>query len=169
MRFGYNPTVASLCVFCKRPFDTARPSTREHIVPDALGGWLTTDLVCRECNSYFGDHVDNIVNEPLFLALRVEARLDSTNILSAVYLDDELGEVPGRLHPDGTMIETKRVFERGGDLTILEETPERGREVARQIAQKRARRGRSIKFGEAIIRPPEAVPMRLGTGTFEAV
>src|ERR1700694_1105205 len=31
--FGYNPGVASLRVFCKRPFDAVRQATKEHIVP----------------------------------------------------------------------------------------------------------------------------------------
>lgn len=90
------------CIFCRRNFDEARPRSNEHIVPKAAGGWLTTELVCKECNDFFGHQVDNIVDEPLLKAMRVEADLATKDILDGVYFDPEFGEVPGYLHEDGS-------------------------------------------------------------------
>jgi hypothetical protein len=115
-----------LCIFCKRPFDSTRPPSTEHIVPKAGGGWLTTELVCKECNSFLGDHVDNIMNEPLLKAMRVEAGLATKDILDGVYFDADLGEVPGYLHEDGSFVETKDYFKRGGgEFVVIAPTPER--------------------------------------------
>jgi hypothetical protein len=43
------------CIFCFRSTDF----TREHVIPDAVGGSLFLDnTVCRRCNSWLGTNVD---------------------------------------------------------------------------------------------------------------
>lgn len=43
-----------LCIFCINE----RPASREHVVPLAVGGTITTDRVCKHCNSMLGSRVD---------------------------------------------------------------------------------------------------------------
>lgn len=50
-----------LCIFCLEE----KPSSVEHIFPLALGGTVTTDRVCADCNSLLGLKVDSsFVNLP---------------------------------------------------------------------------------------------------------
>src|SRR5215212_5624680 len=68
------PTKAgSVCLFCRgRLTGAERP---EHIVPEAMGGWLTTYDVCDACNHRFGGQVDSVASNDLFSVLREEAGL----------------------------------------------------------------------------------------------
>jgi hypothetical protein len=43
-----------LCIFCRNE----RESSVEHVFPDAIGGTLTIDRVCKPCNDWLGAHVD---------------------------------------------------------------------------------------------------------------
>jgi hypothetical protein len=134
-------------------------------VPKAGGGWLTTELVCKECNSFLGDHVDNIMNEPLLKAMRVEAGLATKDILDGVYFDADLGEVPGYLHEDGSFVETKDYFKRGGgEFVVIAPTPEKARLRGDEIAEARARRGKTTQLQEPVSRPSVPVPTSLGGG-----
>lgn len=45
----------SSCVIC---LDPAKPLTEEHIFPEAMGGRITKWILCKECNSALGQHVD---------------------------------------------------------------------------------------------------------------
>ena len=42
------------CIFCLKE----RPGTQEHVFTRAIGGRLTTDRVCKPCNSVLGSRVD---------------------------------------------------------------------------------------------------------------
>lgn len=44
----------SICVICKE----VKPLTEEHIFPDGIGGCLTADILCKDCNSKFGHKID---------------------------------------------------------------------------------------------------------------
>lgn len=48
-----------LCIFC----DQERPSRIEHIFPLAIGGTITIDRVCEECNSTLGSRVDAALSD----------------------------------------------------------------------------------------------------------
>src|SRR2546421_12555497 len=55
------------CIFCLEE----RPPSEEHVFADALGGVLTTDRVCAECNSYLGTKVDApLIDSPRVLMRR---------------------------------------------------------------------------------------------------
>jgi len=43
-----------ICIFCLND----RPPSIEHVIPLALGGTITTDRVCSQCNSALGSRVD---------------------------------------------------------------------------------------------------------------
>src|SRR5258708_823080 len=42
------------CIFCSNE----RPPSLEHVFPLAVGRHITTDRVCKECNSTLGSRVD---------------------------------------------------------------------------------------------------------------
>ncbi|MFC2079521.1 HNH endonuclease [Candidatus Bipolaricaulota bacterium] len=43
------------CIYC----GPGNPASKEHIVPQAIGGsYSSSDIICEECNSYFGAEVD---------------------------------------------------------------------------------------------------------------
>ena len=58
------------CIFCLKE----RPGTREHVFPRAIGGRLTTDRVCKPCNSVLGGRVDVALSDN-FLVRGHRARL----------------------------------------------------------------------------------------------
>jgi len=65
--------MTGICLFCRGPLEgVIRP---EHIVPDAIGGWLTVYDVCNHCNHQLGREVDKVVSSLPMLALRREAGL----------------------------------------------------------------------------------------------
>jgi HNH endonuclease len=53
------------CIFCTNE----RPPSLEHVFPLAIGGHVTTDRVCKECNSTLGSRVDAALCE--FLPIRI--------------------------------------------------------------------------------------------------
>ena len=56
----------SFCLCDKEP-------SKEHIIPYALGGSLTTYSVCKDCNSSLGSTIDSkfILNKAVGIARRV--------------------------------------------------------------------------------------------------
>jgi hypothetical protein len=42
------------CVLCL----VVKPLTEEHIFPDGIGGYLTADILCKDCNSNLGHKID---------------------------------------------------------------------------------------------------------------
>ncbi|PKU22994.1 HNH endonuclease [Telmatospirillum siberiense] len=49
------------CIFCLE----LRPGSEEHVFPLAIGGTLTTDRVCVDCNSTLGSRVDSVLCDDL--------------------------------------------------------------------------------------------------------
>jgi hypothetical protein len=54
-----------LCIFCCEE----KPSSVDHVFPLAIGGTVTTDRVCKECNSTLGSRVDAALSD--FLPVRM--------------------------------------------------------------------------------------------------
>ena len=93
--------VVQPCLFCRKPLDgvAASPSL-EHLIPDAIGGWLTTRLVCVDCNSRLGREVDRFVNDPALLYLREEVGLPiSRDVIGEYYDEDWDMTLPARFSP----------------------------------------------------------------------
>ena len=55
------------CIFCSNE----RPSSLEHVFPLAIGGHITTDRVCKECNSTLSRN--NAFNQSQNRALQASA------------------------------------------------------------------------------------------------
>ncbi len=65
----------SKCIFCMSEFDKNELTT-EHIFPEAIGGNLTIDSVCKNCNSFLGSNIDSLlVNFPTIQIKREEYSL----------------------------------------------------------------------------------------------
>jgi hypothetical protein len=56
------------CIFCKeeKSKDQFKP---EHVFPDSIGGSLTVDSVCADCNNRIGSEVDSKLADNLFVKL----------------------------------------------------------------------------------------------------
>ncbi|SDR87014.1 HNH endonuclease [Bradyrhizobium canariense] len=72
-----------ICIFCLKE----REPSVEHVFPNAIGGRLTTNRVCKQCNSLLGSQIDSALTDFLFIRQR-RAELG---------LAGNSGEPPGRL------------------------------------------------------------------------
>lgn len=65
------------CIICKEFFTTSNPPSKEHIIPEFLGGALILDkCVCRKCNSNMGkDFEGRLANNTLFKMQRYTHRI----------------------------------------------------------------------------------------------
>ena len=54
------------CIFCLEE----RPGSEEHVFPFAIGGKLTTNRVCRPCNSKLGSRVDTALTDNFAVRIR---------------------------------------------------------------------------------------------------
>ena len=78
---------SKLCIFCFRN-DTEVEFTREHIIPQNIGGTLFIDDVCRTCNSGLGDNLDVELLKHLGIIEAFEnlqIRYDKEGILRSYY------------------------------------------------------------------------------------
>src|SRR5687768_16118582 len=93
--------VSQPCLFCRTPLDDiAAASSLEHLVPEAIGGWLTTRLVCVACNNRLGLEVDQFVNHPLLVYLRDEVGLTISRDVRGEYYDEDWGmTLPAQFAP----------------------------------------------------------------------
>lgn len=48
-----------ICFICKKP----KLLTKEHIIPQAIGGRLKDKIYCKDCNSTFGQALDNEISD----------------------------------------------------------------------------------------------------------
>lgn len=46
------------CIICRKQFTIKNPATREHVIPEAIGGNYVIDTVCKNCNSKMGAKID---------------------------------------------------------------------------------------------------------------
>jgi len=51
------------CTFCNQ----SNQKSKEHIIPENIGGTITIDNVCKGCNDIFGSEVDNKLIENLYI------------------------------------------------------------------------------------------------------
>lgn len=158
------------CIFCRAPLGADHAPSVEHVIPRALGGWLTIHCVCKPCNDRLGLEVDRIVNTQLFLALRREVGLGTGRALEGSYVIRDLGrEVRGLINADGTVSEQRRVWEDDKRAEIIAETAEEARAQAARLNARRARVGLPpLEFGEATFLPSQPVHVAMGPLKWEA-
>ena len=78
-----------LCIFCLQE----RASSLEHVYPLAIGGTVTTDRVCQECNSTLGTRVDAALSDFLPIrARRAELRLAGNSGTPPAWYEIFLGD-----------------------------------------------------------------------------
>jgi hypothetical protein len=65
LRQVHRHLLTMLCIFCARE----RPPSLEHVFPLAIGGTITFNRVCQECNSTLGTRVDAALSD--FLPVRI--------------------------------------------------------------------------------------------------
>src|SRR5688572_13057026 len=107
-----------ICLFCREPLvDKIVP---EHIIPESIGGWLTTYDICNPCNHRFGTTVDIFVNDPMIVELRREAGLRVGVSIQADAVDEELSDLGAWvIRPDGTIERPQDVYVDGDSVTIF--------------------------------------------------
>lgn len=103
------------CIICHQ--DDVELSD-EHVIPDAIGGYIHCYRVCTECNSHLGDHVDaHLLNHYLIKGARYVHKLKGKK-----------GAIPNPLTGDGVLNtgEKVRVEDVNGVSTprILPQSPE---------------------------------------------
>ena len=103
------------CIICHQ--DDVELSD-EHVIPDAIGGYIHCYRVCAECNSHLGDHVDaHLLNHYLIKGARYVHKLKGKK-----------GAIPNPLTGDGVLNtgEKVRVEDVNGVSTprILPQSPE---------------------------------------------
>jgi len=135
------------CLFCTGPLTGLR--SKEHLIPAAIGGELTTDRVCVECNSVLGSTVDKFVDHPLFLALRSEVGLSVHRQPEWEFDDPVLGaKVRARRTADGFVELLSPVHSSEGRVVVRADTEEKMGEIARKVAARLEREGKSVEWRE---------------------
>lgn len=133
------------CSFCKGSLGEDR--TVEHLLPDALGGWLTTELLCTPCNSFFGHDVDKFVDHPLVLALRREVALPVHREPEWEFDDPVLGaKARARRTTDGSVELLSPVHSSEGRVVVRSDSEEKTRQIARKVAARLEREGKSVEW-----------------------
>lgn len=90
------------CIICGKPI---KDKSIEHIIPDAIGGNITIDTVCKDCNSKLGDRVDSkLTNSMMFEWIRHELNIKNRDgkapNLYKYYKGDD-GKPIAIIHGDG--------------------------------------------------------------------
>ncbi len=62
------PWTRGICILCLEE----RPLTREHIIPEQIGGRLWVRFLCQSCNSQFGSTIESAVREDPSIRLAAE-------------------------------------------------------------------------------------------------
>lgn len=138
--------MSNTCLFCRDQIESQKKG--EHLIPDALGGWLKTEHVCRTCNSRFGSTVDIVVNDRLMILLRQEVGLPTPRALESEYFDHDLNiSVPVRRQGNGHLERVRPVHQVGNTVYITAATPDLVELEANRLKQRLARKGKTITEG----------------------
>lgn len=60
------------CIICRKEFTKENPATKEHIIPEAIGGNYVIDTVCKNCNSQMGTKIDAPFIKNIISRLHIE-------------------------------------------------------------------------------------------------
>lgn len=155
-------------MFCRSEYDREKASV-EHLIPEALGGWIKNRLPCTPCNNKLGTEVDSISGVSPFFQLRAEAGLKPAPI-KVTYLTPGVDTpLEAKLTAAGDLIETRNVY--GSGELIIDRTAKKVQQRAESINEGRRKRGdqefvagvlQNRPAGAALVRV-EATPMDVAT------
>jgi hypothetical protein len=148
------------CVFCDRqPPDVVL--TEEHVFPEAIGGQLVLNCVCKTCNDQLGSYVDSQLTENFLVRmLRLGLCVPSKGgrIASPLH-DGTIKDHPdrrGTFHPkgDGTGQVTLQPLVEcttgpdGRERVRVVASPLEAEEILKRIRERAARKGRDVRVLE---------------------
>jgi hypothetical protein len=139
------------CIICRKEYPKGEYSI-EHIIPDSIGGGITTNRVCKNCNSLLGNIVDiKLTNNFITQLIRMELELaGKKGRVPNPFSHGKLSEEPNRaVHFTGDKIRITPKVEidnKGNTITVSGSTEN---EVL-NIAKKKIRRieGLNLENGD---------------------
>jgi hypothetical protein len=153
--------MTATCLFCSQPLSGW--IVPEHIVPESIGGWITTRSVCNPCNYRFGGQIDSFAQYEPFLSLRREAGLSVPDTSPVTFFDQSLGEVVhGRRRADGRVEGNRTIFDRGDRFVVQGRTPEHADQEFKRYADRQAKRGISVRMEGRRTTEEAEVVVRIG-------
>ena len=87
------------CAWRARATDVSEVQTSdppEHIIPDAMGGTLKTDRVCRECNGRAGSDIDGPFMQDWLIAMDRVIHEEIVSIGASYHKPPAEGDAPRR-------------------------------------------------------------------------
>ena len=142
------------CWYCGQP-TLADNDPPEHVVPSVLGAELTTDRVCRECNTKAGRKIDKPFLEDWFVAWqRVlwdirdhRRRQDRRPPMPKEELTLPSG-ARARLRHDGTLEVIPDVDRADGRISIVAGSDAEAEEMIRKIRERARREGKTLTLDD---------------------
>jgi hypothetical protein len=123
------------CIVCV----TEQPLTKEHVIPDSLGGVLTSHFLCAPCNSRLGHEFEAGVKQDTVIRLameavrpRVPALIKSISARLATIADSPRGPVRGSLTAEGDFVPRAS---REPDGSLIQPTDHARRNIAHMMRQ----------------------------------
>lgn len=151
------------CILCCNEFEDCE-KTEEHIFPDAIGGNICIEEMCKACNSHLGENVDApLINSFLIQAKRQILKLSGKkghipNPLENGVLSNDPSQKVKYKFKDGSpdSLYTVPNFKYGKDENgndtiqiILDKTDEHKiPEILDKIKKRASKNGKPVKFGE---------------------
>jgi hypothetical protein len=149
------------CLFCRGDYDPDKASD-EHLIPDALGGWITNRLICTTCNNKLGTEVDAVSGASPFFQLRKEAGLKPASIPVEYPMPGVATPIEAKLTGDGELIDTRKVYLEEKTLLIIDDTPEKVQQHLDAINEGRRKRNEPEFTGPGPEhRPAGEAPVRI--------
>lgn len=85
-----------ICIICR---ENKKNMSKEHVIPDSLGGAYCIYSVCKDCNSMMGEKIDGpLVNHKLAQLYRLKNKMKGKsgsipNPFSDIVIDDEISNI----------------------------------------------------------------------------
>lgn len=100
------------CILCLRSIEL----TKEHIIPEAVGGRLTSKFLCKACNSHLGGNIENEIKADPSIRIALEnLSNDIPELYSQIterqpfYGHSKAGRVPGFYRDGEFYVESKKM------------------------------------------------------------
>lgn len=102
------------CIICKND-KQEEDFNEEHVFPESIGGKYKIRTVCKECNSHFGETIDNkFINSGVIRALNHILNIENKNGKVVPYFKDII------VDPKNNSIRLKTFFDNKGNLKDTE-------------------------------------------------